>query len=71
MFLKIFLFILGFIITGISISFIIIYLNLLTIGYNFREFVYFISRRIECLSIILGIVFMIISLKGDNNELRI
>ena len=72
MFLKSFLFLFGFGLTVISLSFIIIYLNLLTLGYNFCDYVNFIIRRIECLNIITGIILIFISIKtGGNNELYI
>ena len=72
MFFKSFLFLFGFGLTVISLSYIIIYLNLLTIGYNFTEYVYFIIRRIECLNLITGIAFIVVSLKtGGKNELYI
>lgn len=66
------MFLFGFGLTVISLSFIIIYLNLLTIGYNFLEYVKFISRRIECLNIITGISLIAIAIKiGGKNELYI
>ena len=72
MFLKSFLFLFGFGLSVIGLSFIIIYLNLLTLGYNFYEYVNFIIRRIECLNIITGIVLIIISIKtGGKNEFYI
>jgi len=72
MFFKSFLFLFGFGLTVISLSFIVIYLNLLTLGYNFFEYVNFIIRRIECLNLITGILLITISLKtGGKNELYI
>ena len=53
--LKAFIFLFGFGLTVIGITYIIIYLNLFTIGYNFLDFVHFIIRRIECINVILGI----------------
>lgn len=49
----------------------IIYLNLISIGYNFFEYVKYITRRIECLNFIFGIILMIISMisKGGKDEL--
>lgn len=44
---RILLYIIGVIFTSLGLFFIIIYLNLLTIGYSFIEFVHFISRRVE------------------------
>ena len=66
------MFLFGFGLTVISLSFVIIYLNLLTIGYNFLEYVKFISRRIECLNVLTGILLVVVSIKiGGNNELYI
>ena len=65
------LFLIGFGFTIIGFSYVILYLNLLTIGYNFFEYVNFIIRRLECLILILGIILMLISIlyKGGKNEL--
>ena len=51
----------------IGCSFIILYLNLTTMGYNFLEYVNFIIRRVECYFSIIGFIIMILSitLKGD------
>ncbi len=68
---RFFLFLFGFGITVVGFSYIIIYLNLLSLGYNFSEYVKFISRRIECLNVIFGLIIMsiIIFTKGGKNEL--
>jgi len=72
MFFKIFLFLVGFGLTTIGSMYIIIYLNLLSIGYNFLEYVNFIFRRIECLNMFFGIIIMIISQTiGGKHELHI
>ena len=63
--MKTLLNILGILLTTIGIIYIISYLNLLTIGYNFTYYVYFIIRRIECLIVLLGISILIINNKGD------
>lgn len=70
---RIFFFLVGFGLTVVGFVYIISYLNLLTIGYNFIEYVKFIIRRIECLTAIVGIIIMYISLsyKGDEYEIRI
>ena len=70
---RIFFFLLGF---GLTISgsiYIISYLNLLTIGYNFYEYVNFIIRRLECFMTLIGLVIMILAInyKGGTYELRI
>lgn len=70
---KIFLFLFGYSLTLIALIFIISYLNLLTIGYNFFEYVNFIIRRYECMYLFFGILFMFfgIYLPGGKNELYI
>lgn len=69
--LKFLIFLFGFGLAVIGLSYIIIYLNLLSIGYNFFEYVNFIIRRIECLNFIFGVIFMTVSsfIGGKNNEL--
>lgn len=67
---RVFFFLVGFGFTVIGCSFIILYLNLTTIGYNFVNYVNFISRRIECYFSIIGIVMMTLSIciKGDKKD---
>lgn len=69
--IRVFFFLLGFGLMVIGCSFIILYLNLTTMGYNFLEYVNFIIRRIECLNFVFGVIFMIIStfIGGKENEL--
>lgn len=64
---RVFFFLMGFGLTVIGCSFIILYLNLTTMGYNFIDYVNFISRRIECYYSIIGIIMMLLSMttKGD------
>ena len=66
---RIFFFLFGFGLMTIGFIYIILYLNLLTIGYNFIYYVNFIIRRIECYLTIIGLIIMNLSLyiKGDNN----
>jgi len=69
-FLKIFLFLIGFGLTTIGSVYIICYLNLFSIGYNFLQYVNFIIRRVECLNFVIGIIIMTLSLTiGGKNEL--
>ena len=60
--IRVFFFLLGFGLMVIGCSFIILYLNLTTIGYNFLEYVNFIIRRFECLSLIIGILLIYLSI---------
>lgn len=63
MFKKIIMFICGIIITSYSLMFIIIYLNLLKMGYNVIEYLKYIFTHLECLMIFVGILLIILSLK--------
>ncbi len=67
---RVFFFLVGFGLTIIGSIYIICYLNLLTIGYNFNEYVNFISRRLECYYTIIGLITMALSLLlgGKKNE---
>lgn len=62
MLFKIFLFISGILLTSISLMFIIMYLNLINMGYRFFDFFYFIIKRIECLMFFLGIILIVVSM---------
>lgn len=70
MLVRVFIFLTGFGLSVVGCIFIISYLNLLTIGYNFLEYVNFISRQLECLYFIVGIILMMITtiLKGEKDE---
>lgn len=65
--IRVFFFLLGFGLMVIGCSFIILYLNLTTMEYNFLEYVNFIIRRVECYFSIIGFIIIILSitLKGD------
>lgn len=60
---KFILNIISYIFIVIGLVYIISYLNLLDIGYNFKEYVYFIIRRAECLIFLIGIIILFINLK--------
>lgn len=62
MLIRIFFFLIGFGLTIIGFVYIISYLNLLTIGYNFLEYVNFIIRRFECLCALFGIIIMTLAI---------
>jgi len=71
--IRLFFFLVGFGLSLIGLIYIISYLNLLSIGYNFYEYVKFISGRIECLFSVFGIIIMILTIYfgGRKNELYI
>ena len=71
---RLFFFLTGFSLLVIGNTFIILYLNLLTLGYNFKYYIHFIIRRIECYYALIGLVILILTLtiKGaKNNDIHI
>ena len=56
--MRIICLLLGIVICSISLFLIIIYLNLLVIGYTFWEFVYFIIRSGIIWGLLIGIIFI-------------
>lgn len=71
---RLLFFLLGFGLTVIGFVYIISYLNLLTIGYNFIQYVNFIIRRIECLYAVIGLIIMFVTIYypgGKKYELHI
>ena len=69
--MRIILFLVGFGFSIIGFIYIICYLNYLTIGYSFVEYLILIMTRIECLLAIIGLLFISIAIfmKGDRNVL--
>ena len=68
--MRIFFFLVGFALMVLGLSFIILYLNLLTIGYNLSFYANFIIRRIECYYTLIGftIVLLTLIIKGDKKD---
>ena len=58
----------GFGLALIGLLYIVTYLNLLTIGYNFFEYVKFIISRIECWNLVIGFSFIYMSMKEDDKD---
>ena len=74
MFIRIFGFLIGFGFSTIGFVFIISYLNLLSIVYNFSEYVHFICSSPQCLIGPIGLIIITLVIflpKGDNNDLHI
>lgn len=65
---RILLYILGIILTSIGLFFIIIYLNLLTIGYSFSDYVNFIIRRPEFYYLIVGFIILTLTIILSGGE---
>lgn len=72
--MRIFSFLIGFGLTVIGAIYIISYCNLMTVGYNLKQYVHFIIRRIECQYFVIGLVLIFLSLYtpgGRKYELHI
>ncbi len=54
---------LGILLSSIGFMFIILYTNLLTMGYSFLEFVKFISTRFECLLFLFGMILILLTIE--------
>ena len=65
--IRIFFFLFGFGIMTIGFIYTILYLNILTLGYNFNYYVNFIISRFECYLTIIGFAIMNLAIyaKGD------
>ncbi len=71
---RILFFIIGLFFMTIGNVFILLYLNLLTLGYNFIFYVNFITRRFECYYLLIGLIIVLLTIfiKGDKkHELHI
>lgn len=71
---RLFLFLLGFGLMVIGFTYIITYMNLMSMGYTLVEYFKFIFTRVECLIAIVGLILVtIIILIGGykNNDLYI
>ena len=71
--IKIFIFLIGFGFSIIGFTYIISYLNLLSLGYNFLEYVKFITSKPICIIGPLGIIiiFFSIFIGGNTNDIHI
>ncbi len=55
---RIILFLIGFGLMVLGFSYIIMYLNLTTIGYNSSEYVHFIISKLECWYSLIGLAIV-------------
>jgi len=68
--IRIFFFLFGFGLMVMGFSYVILYLNLLSVGYNFLEYVNFIFSRFECYLVVVGLIILILSMfiKGEDKD---
>lgn len=64
--IKVILFILGIFLCSFGLLFDLLYLNLLSMGYSFLEYVKFIISRVECNSLLAGVIILFFLLGGKN-----
>lgn len=64
--IKVILFILGIFLCSFGLLFDLLYLNLLSMGYSFSEYVKFIISRFECNALFIGIIILFFLLGGKN-----
>lgn len=69
--LRFMLFLLGFGLSLIGFIYIIVYLNYLTIGYTWKEYLNLVITKPECILAFIGLflIFLIIFTKGDKNDI--
>ena len=70
---RTFFFLLGFGLMVIGFTYIITYLNLLSMGYSFINYLKYICGRIECLFSIIGLIIItvVIFTEDDYNGIHI
>jgi hypothetical protein len=70
MFYRIFFLLLGFGFMVIGFMYIISYMNLISIGYTFNEYIKFISKRFECILALIGLIIcsLTIYIKGGHKN---
>lgn len=71
---RLFIFLLGFGLMVIGFTYIITYMNLISMGYSFLQYLQFILCRVECLFAVIGFILIsiIILTKGsEENDLHI
>ena len=73
MLIKIFLFFLGFGLMTIGFSTLILYINLFSFGYNFKEYVSYVVKIPEFYYLLIGFLLLNVSilLKGEKDEKHI
>lgn len=71
--IRIFFFLLGFGLSVIGFMYMLLYLNLLSMGYTKIEYIAFIMKQSECIIGIIGIIMISLTIfyKGRKNGIHI
>ena len=67
---RLFLFLIAFGLMVIGFTYIITYMNLMTMGYSFIEYLRFIFSRIECLFSVIGLLLVSIVIFTNGSEIN-
>lgn len=62
MFLRIFSFLFGFGLMVVGCTYLILYLNLVTIGYSMKDYFIFVARRFETYYVLIGLIIISLSI---------
>lgn len=65
---KFFFFILGIYLCSYGLTYIIIYLNLLSMGFSIVDYLKYLLVHAECLVIFLGIILILLAFKKGKNS---
>lgn len=65
---RFFFFILGIYLCSYSLTYIIIYLNLLSMGFSIVDYLKYLLVHAECLVIFLGIILILLAFKKGKNS---
>lgn len=68
---RIFFFLLGFGLSVIGFTYMISYLNLMTMGYTFIDYLVFVSKRYECIIAIIGFLMITFAIFKGGNKIDI
>ena len=60
--IKVFYFLLGFLLMVIGFFYTIVYINLISFGYNIKEYFLYLITRYECWFLVLGLLIILITL---------
>ncbi len=68
MLIRIVSFIIGFLLASLSLAFIMLYINIINLGYNFIDFLNFILKKPELYLLFIGIILMMLAFRKDKKN---
>lgn len=61
-------FLIGLIFTIIGFVFFILYFNLFVFGYSLFSYLLFLTTRVECYFVLIGVIFILMSFRKDKKH---